>query len=68
MSPGLYQAILSFAKGSDPPLKADTETTDDFQTRSILWMKTELKGLRLLMWALLLMQLGEWMKLGPVGY
>ena len=65
MTPALADAVLAFAKGSDPPLKADNESTDDFQTRSIVWMKAELRSLRALVWAILLLQANaQWLHLG----
>lgn len=56
---------MGFLKGTDPPLKAETETTDDFQTRSIDWMKGELRSLRALAWLIFLMQANaQWFHLG----
>lgn len=67
MSPGLANAILAFAKGTDPPLKGEKESTDAFQTRTIVWLKGEHKSLRGLMWIVIAMHLAQWM--GPsVGY
>lgn len=67
MSPGLANALLTFARGTDPPLRAEGEATDDFQTRTIIWMKAELKSMRALLWVVVLMHLAQWM--GPsVGY
>lgn len=53
MTPAVADAILGFAKGSAPPLKEDGESSDDFQTRTIEWLKVELKSLRVLVWALI---------------
>jgi len=65
LTPALATGLLEFAKGSDPPLKAEMESTDDFQTRSIDWMKKELRSLRLLCWLILLMQANaQWLHLG----
>lgn len=67
MAPAFGEAILAFAKGSEPPLKLEGESSDDFQTRSIEWLKVELKSMRGLLWVVLAMQLAQW--LGPVaGY
>lgn len=61
MTPALdYGSILTFLKGSDPPQKAENESTDDFQTRTIDWMKVEFKSFRVLVWAILLLQVREW--------
>lgn len=53
MTPALADALLTFAKGSNPPLKGETESTDDFQTRTIDWLKAELRSMRALVWALI---------------
>lgn len=65
MTPALADAVLAFAKGTDPPLKAESESTDDFQTRTIEWMKKELRSLRVLCWLILAMQANaQWFHLG----
>lgn len=54
MAPVLdYSAIKAFARGSPPPVKGDTDTTDDFQTKTIDWMKGELGTIRVLVWGLI---------------
>lgn len=66
MSAGFGQALLAFAKGTDPPVKAETESLDDFQTRSIDWLKSELKSMRALMWVVVGFHVLQWMR--AVGY
>ena len=60
MTPALADALLTFAKGSAPPLKEENESSDAFQTRSIEWLKTELKSMRALLWAIVAMHIAQW--------
>lgn len=67
MAPAFTDALLTFAKGTEPPLKLEGESSDDFQTRSIDWLKAELKSMRALIWVVVAMHLAQW--LGPMaGY
>ena len=59
MSPGFQGALVSFAKGTDPPQKMENEDTDAFQTRTIEWLTQELKSIRALLWVVLMLVLAK---------
>ena len=68
MSPGFVNALLAFAKGSDPPLKTDGEAMEAFLSRTNDWQTKELRSMRVLLWAIVAMQVANWLHIGPVGY
>jgi len=60
-----YAAFRTLLMGPDPPLKGETESTDDFQTRVIGWLMEDRKHTKALLWAVLLMLVNaQWVHLG----
>lgn len=52
----MSSVIVEFIKGAPPPERLESEPVDDFQARTITWLKGELKAQRALVWAVLAME------------